>query len=103
MRISESPALRRYLRKPPRISLTAPFLHPPVATTSSWQLELATLLSWIRLAHQWPPNCVKVSLLVCMCIKLIACLVTFCSCTPMAFHPKSFTHQFLIVYELHLA
>jgi hypothetical protein len=49
------------------------------------------------------PDCVKVLLLVCMCTELMPRLVTFLSRTPMAFHPKSFMHRFLIVRELDFA
>jgi hypothetical protein len=45
------------------------------------------------------PDCVKVSLLVCMCIELMPCLVTFRSCVPMTFHPKFLMHRFLVVCE----
>jgi hypothetical protein len=75
----------------------------PVAMTWSWQLELATLLRSIRLARQWPPNCVKASLLVCMCVELMPCLVTSCSHTLMTFHPKSLIRRSLIVHELDFA
>jgi hypothetical protein len=62
-----------------------------------------TLLRWIRPARRWPPDCVKVSLLVCVCTELMPRLVTFRSRTPMTFRPKSFMHRFLIVHELDFA
>jgi hypothetical protein len=96
----EEPAPQRRLRRPPKIRLRAPFLHPPAELTSFWQLGLATLPCWSRLARRWPPDCVKVSLLVCMCVELMPCPVTSRSCTPMMFHPKSLMRRFLIVCEL---
>jgi hypothetical protein len=102
MQISRSPALQRCLRKPPRIPLTTPSLRPPVAMTSCWQLGLAMLPRWSRPARQVPPDCVKVSLLVCMYVELVLCLMAFRSCTSMTFHPKSLMHWFLVVCELDL-
>jgi hypothetical protein len=94
-----SPAPQKNLKKPPRISLITPFLRPPVAMTSSWHLELATLLRWSRLAHRAPPDRVGASLFAFMYVKLMSCPTTFRSYVPMTFHPKFLTYWFLVVYE----
>jgi hypothetical protein len=103
MRISRSLALQRRLRKPPRIPLTTPSLRPPAAMTLFWQLGLATLPRWSRPARQAPPDYVRVSLFICMCLELMLCPMTFRSYTLMTFHPKSLMYWFLVVYEPDLA
>jgi hypothetical protein len=86
-----------------RIPLITPSLRRPAVMTSFWQLGLATLLRWSRPARPTPPDCVKVSLFVCMCVELMPCPMTFRSCTLLTFHPKSLMHWFLVVYEPDLA
>jgi hypothetical protein len=98
-----SPAPRKNPKKHPRISLITPFLRPPAAMTSSWHLELATLLRWSRLARQAPPERVRVSLFVFMYVELMSCPTTFRSCVPMTFRPKFFACWFLVIYEPDLA
>jgi hypothetical protein len=49
------------------------------------------------------PDSVRTSLFVCMHVELMPCPMTFRSCTPMIFHPKSLTYWFLVVYEPDLA
>jgi hypothetical protein len=70
-----------------------------VVMTSSWHLELATLLRWSRLARQAPPDHVRIFLFVFMCVELMPRPTTFRSCVPMTFHPEFLTYWFLVVYE----
>jgi hypothetical protein len=49
------------------------------------------------------PDCVRTSLFICMHVELMSCPMTFRSCTPMTFHPKSLMYWFLVVYEPDLA